>query len=264
MTIKNISGAEKVFTFSNLVSNTVANNAQMVVPDSPECVADALRYAALGLIEIVEGTPSAQLVQSTSQPERIIFTSTGQPDDGETIVFEGVTFEFDDDDTVEEDNVAVEIGGDEAATLTNLLAAIEAHADLAGYLGRGVIDDGTNTIAAVSLPDGVAVADITVDTDDVAATSHYEEALEAGSSLVHVVLVRTVVTVAPDLIFSTNMSQILDAQVSVYNSSYVPVAWDGNVHIKRSTGGGLIVLDNDGDVDIAAGHTIVIQALGKA
>ena len=52
---------------------------------------------------------------------RIFFT--GQPADGETVVIDGVTFEFDNNATTVPGNTAVAIGGSTAASVANLAAA---------------------------------------------------------------------------------------------------------------------------------------------
>jgi hypothetical protein len=263
MIIKNISGATKTFTFSNEISAAVANDAELIIPNSPEVVADALRYATMGFLEIVEGTPGAQLIQSASQPERIIIATTAVPVDDMTVVIGGVTFEWDDDDTITEGNVAVEIGT-AAVSLSNLLAAVEANATLAGFTGRGVIADGTTAFAAISLPADTTAASVTVNVAGTTGFSAYKKAAEAGESLINVVLTRLVATVAEDIIFSTELAEITHVEAYVYSSAFAKIAWGGTIHFDPVAGGGLIILKNGTDPDIAIGHTIVIVAMGKA
>ena len=264
MIVKNISGSDKTLTFSNEVSHTVANGGTMVVPDSPQCVADALKFASRGIIEIVKGTPGSQLLQSVNQPERILFVQAGQPSDGDTLVYGDVTIEWDSNSTVTSGNVGVTIGANAGASLKNLFTALTGQASLEGHRAGGVVGTTTAT-GAMFLPEGDVASTFTVTDSNSTNTTTHKLAEEAGESLAHVVLSRvaTTATLSTDVIFSTDLSSVLHAEAYVYDASYAPVAWDGAPSIDPVDGGGVIVLSNGGSVKIANGHTVVVLALGK-
>lgn len=74
-----------------------------------------------------------------------------QPSDGDTIVVNGMTFEFDDDDSVSGSNVAVAIGADGDATMAAFAAAVSASAP--GV--QGIADATANTVTLTGADVGV-------------------------------------------------------------------------------------------------------------
>lgn len=263
MIVKNISGATRTLAFSNKVCMTVPDDGLIIIPDDPEVVADALRYANEGLISIQQEPAGNRLVQPTFQPERILLDFAGQPSDGDTLEYGPVTFEFDSNSTVVSGNVAVEIGLSRSATLENLLEAISSSAALAGHSVRGLVDDGARAVAAVVLPYGALASEFNVDTSDATNVTHFAKEAEGGETLQRVFLMRkaATATLLQDLVFSTELRSIVHASAYVYNGT-ARKAWDGVLHFSDTSG--TIVLDQSGSTDVANGDTIVVEAYGVA
>lgn len=258
MIVKNVSGITQTFAFSNRAAVTLANNAEAHLDDDWDIFQDALKYASQDILEIVKGPTHATNLQSVDQPAHIRIITTANYSDEETITINGVVFEFDDDVSVTAGNVLVDIGADAAESLDNLIAAVLAHASFDGYTMIGSSDfEAAGAVAAIGLPLGVEVGDVTV-AEGASATTITVEELVDGQSFEVLAVSRTVATLPADLVFATPIQDIKYVSVEVRAAAGTVKAWDGATNWE----GGLIALDQSGDTDIAATDTIFITAYG--
>jgi hypothetical protein len=258
MKIQNISGITQAFTFSNVISQTLANNAYMVLPDDPEVYADAMRFAAAGWLSITEGPALSSNIQSVGQPASIEVVLTANATDTNTVTVNGNIFEYDNNAAVTAGRTAVTIGASAKLTLDDLSTKMLANSDFAGWRKLGcTVHEGTGAVLLMAIPSNVDIADVTVSETMAAGTIKKREAV-VGDSFGQLVEFRTVATLPDDLIFVTPLRSIKTATVEVRTSAGVVVAWDGVARFD----GGIVTLDNSGDVDIASTNVIFLQAIG--
>lgn len=251
MIVQNITGLEKQFVFSNKVSVVLAaddtdpnHDTLAVLPDDPSVYTDALRYAELGLLNIVKGPDFATAVQSIDMPAHFLFLATDNPTDSEEVVVNGVTFEFDSNATIDTAGAtAVTIGGDAEDTLGALAAALVAHASFAGYQNLGVAPYGAGGAALViAFPEGVDTDDTTI-TEATAAVSVFEVAAANGDSYAQLACQRVLTNLTSDLVFATAFSSI--ANIDVVVMSYLPTAVTATNADDTIDAAGHPFLDND-------------------
>jgi len=258
MKIQNISGFAQAFTFSNVASPVLANNAYAVLPDYPEVYADALRYAAQGWISITEGPAFASNIQSVGQPACVELVNTANPADGNTVTINGYVFEFDNNAAVTAGNTSVTIGGSAKLSYDALATAILANANFAGWRKLGcTVHEGTGAVMFLAPPSTVDIADVTV-AETLAAGTIAKRAAVVGDSFGQLVELRTVATIPADLIFATPLRSIKYATVEVRDAAGAVKAWDGVMRFD----GGIVTLDVSGTTDIIATDVIFLQAIG--
>lgn len=258
MIVKNISGFTQVFDFDGEVSVELADDAVATLPDTNEVYAAAYRYATRGVIEIVTNPIQAVAFQSAGAPAHIRLFTTANFSDTETLTVNGVVFEADNNASITAGRTAFTIGASAVLSIDAFAAALLAHADFAGYRYLGASVYATNgAAAAIALPEGVAVADVTV-AEGTANFSISVVAAAAGDSFVQFATSRTVATLPNDLVFMTGIGDIVHVVVTVRTAAGAVKAWDGAL----SWSGGVIVMDNSGTTDVAATDVIFVQAFG--
>jgi flagellar hook protein FlgE len=164
-------GADVETTVANLVA--AAGDSRITASDSTVNIVQAPGGAALA----VDPTGTSAISQAATGGFTLAalsawpalptgqVTYSGQPADGDTIVINGTTYEFDNDASVTGTNTAVSIGGSLAATLTNLDTAVAdprvsvtgTTVDFAQTVAGGAIDvDATGATATPATPFTVA------------------------------------------------------------------------------------------------------------
>lgn len=258
MKIQNISGFAQAFTFSNVASPVIENNAYSVLPDSPEVYADAMRYAATGWISITEGPAFASNLQSVGQPASVRIVQTANPADTNTVTVNGYVFEFDNNAAVTAGRTSVTIGASAKLSLDALAVALLANTNFAGWRKLGcTVHEGTGAVLLLAIPSDVDIDDVTV-AETLATGTIAKLSAVVGDSFGQLIDVRTVATLPADLVFATPLRAIKYVNLEVRNAAGAVVAWDGVVRFD----GGIVTLDNSGDVDIAATDVIFLQAFG--
>lgn len=264
MIVKNITGRTTTFGFSNKVTVVLENNATASIPDDPDIVEDAIAKANAGHIEITSGPASSHIVSSGTAPNVILITlATANAADEDTITLDGIVLEIDDDDALANaDAIAVELGGSAAATGTNILAAVNASAELAakGIVGvaSGVADAAGN-VQIVLTYTGTGFSALTV--AEAGTTLTIAKITSAASTTRRRFFVeRTLANTTTDLIFVTDLETVTSVRAQVQTATTgVFKSFDGNIRAV----GNVVFLDNSGDADVAATDKIILEVLGK-
>lgn len=266
MIIKNTTGSTKSYGFANKAFVTLANNASATIPDDPDTVADAIVKANAGLLEIVEGPATSKLVGSGTAPDTILITiATANAADEDTVTLGDYVLEVDDDDALADaDAIAVELGGSAALTGVAFKTAINASAELAALgitaVASGIADAaGTVYVVLTYANTATALADFTVSKSGANLTVSKVTGA-AGVTRRRFAVERTLANTTTDLIFVTDLETITSVRLQARTATTgVIKALDGNARIV----GNVVVLDNSGDVDLAATDVVYLEALGK-
>ena len=259
MKIQNISGFEQAFSFSNVISQRVANNGYLVLPDSPDVYQDVLTYASKGWISIVEGPALTSSVTSVGQPDCVEIVTTANPADAQTVTIGTTVLEFDNNAAVTAGRTSVTIGGSAKASLDALATAALALPAFAGWRKLGSTAHGASgAVLLLAPPSTVDIATLTV-AETMGSGTIAKRTATVGDVFSQLVEFRTVATIPADLIFVTPLRNIRHVEVEVRDSSGAVVAWNGVMRFN----GGIVTLDNTGLTTISTTNTIFLRATGQ-
>lgn len=232
------------------------------LPDLPEVIETVKDFESRGLIEVLEWNSAAFNLQVAAEDGTLSIFTTDNFTDGDLVVVTidgvAVTFEADDDDTIDADSVGFDIGGSAAVSMANLGVAIVTAFPAGTLVGSGSLG-GTIAMLSVGVPD-LAGSDFDVDstTDSVTVTFSVRSSADVDPLRVYV-RKRSISSVANDLVFNTGLSSIVaHTVVTTVTSTGVAYAWDGVARVL----GGIIHLDNSGTSDLSTSHTITVTAFG--
>jgi len=138
MKVKNISGTDQYFRFGKrglsiadqAIAEIASDNNPYAEDEQAEAFRDALNYASLSLIEIVEGPQQVRHQGGKSGSAYGWIYFSGQPTDGEKVTVGNTVYAFTDGTyTPTADEVGITIGASATADITALKTAVNDNAD---------------------------------------------------------------------------------------------------------------------------------------
>lgn len=264
MIVKNISGSTLNLVLGIRNGFTLANNAQRTVDDQPETVADAVRYANQGLLQIVTGPAQQELNQPAAVPGHII-VGIKVPVDTHTLTLGTTVFEFDSNSATTAGRTPITIGGNATVTAATLATAIGDDADLAalGVVVRDSVSVTANeTRLILTVPADLDLADLTTAVSNGTQLSVTEVAATTPAALrmdINTSLVSAAEVTASNKLIVTGLSSISHFSLNMLDPDDVPITYDGSV---VASGGSVLMTDVGNGTGLVANQTVVLTSYG--
>ena len=228
--------------------------------------AEVLAWAKqLGVTDVPMGIPATGAIG--------IAVAAGQPSDGDTVTVTGpvsgaVIYEADSNSSVTAGNVSVTIGASVKATITSLVAAINANQpDLKAtlsFLAAPVTSASANikVIDKKSVADGAGIT-LAKTGSKFTVNDHANEAARANLQVFTQSRVPSAQEVDEKIMtFDFGVADVVGMPIVqvITTATGSPVLWAGLLTISSTK---QIVLTNDGDTDWSANETVTVMALCK-